>query len=305
MAGFLDKSGHKPTGGNTPVLHGSSALTKLAESAITQRRQLTTTPAPKTARVTGGSTLERLATSSRVIAEHQQKPFLFYLILDLTGSRQATREAMRQYEKQIADLVMKSGGRHPVICKGVYFKGNACSGPQVLTTTSMIESFFNTTPVGGSTCIHSALQYYKNDPVDAILSLAVVIGDTADGDRQKELIDLIRHNPGDTTSRPVVIAYENTGGSDSDAFCSKDGIAHHVATASGGFAYGLTNHPAELINLLKGYNSLLTATPADLREAVRPGSPGAGRIFGQISAESLRFLTAQANHTLLLNGPER
>jgi len=291
---FKNGSQGNDKGSQTPARLPNGPFSSLA--SITAAKRNTEQPATNT------SSLGALADAKRKIAAHRLRPFLVYFILDLTASRSETRAAMQSYEKQIAKLVMESGGKHPVQCKGVYFRGGYCSSPRLLENPQAVENFFNERPESGGTQITEALQHYKNDPTDAVLSLAIMIGDTADSDDGNILIKLAQSLQSGKVARPVVIAHEQTDDTYSRGFCQT--LAPAIAKASGGHSFGLSEQPTELIALLDGYKQILNATPEELKEAVKTGASG-GNIFAKLSPRGREFLVSQASRLSvpLLSGP--
>lgn len=303
MSNFFNRNGGN-TGklGNVPALTGGSFGSQLA--GLTAKQVPAAAPAAATPTVAskpaGGATLAQLAAAKQAIETRLAKPFLVYLMLDLTASRRETRAAMIAYEREIAKLIMESGGRHPVLCKGVYFRGNSCSAPIPLNTAEDVMAFFNTTPIGGGTRIHDAVHYYANDPTDAILSFGIFIGDTADGDNPTDLVVLARSMNNDRRSRPLVIAHEQTSDADSRKFCGE--IAPKVAEASGGFAWPLSENPNELMALLRGYQTILSTPPHILRAGGGAGNAPVAE-FPNLSRAGVGLLTKQAG-LLRLGGPK-
>ena len=311
MSNFFKNGSKTPTGTNLPSLRptGSPSL-----SSITAAKNMLakTSVAKDSVTISSlgnqstGSSLGALSEAKKMAEEHRQRPFLVYFMLDLTMSRSDTRAAMVRYEKDIAKLVMESGGKHPVLCKGVYFKGNYCSQPQTLANAEEVQSFFALHPEAGGTRIKQALTHYKNDSTDAVLSLGILIGDTADSDRQSDLMELAEKMNSDNSSRPIVIAYEQTQDLYSADFCQTQAPA--LAKACGGHSFGLSEYPTELIALLGGYKKILTATPEQLKEAVKPHMSGAaGDIFSRLSPKGREFMVNQAKRLVvpLLGGPEQ
>ena len=330
MAGFFkgpNGAGGPPSGGGqsgggqiAKIGSTSDALARAKAAAGTAvTRAGASVPSNTSTAASGGGTADTLARMARVREEadaYKARPFLVYIILDLTASRSSTRAAMRSYEEKLAKLVMQSGGRHPVLCKGVFFRGDTCSAPVELKDEAAVKRFLDTDPVGGGTCIQPALMHYDSDPVDAVLSLAILIGDSDDGDISGTLIALAEKLGAENRPRPVVVAHEYT--SDAD-FCQI--VAPALAKASGGFAFGLSENPTELIALLEGYKAILTATPDELRRAAqsdfrkaggssffRDGMSGAGIEFlkrqGQRMNVPLLAGSAQPGSLPRLTGPQ-
>lgn len=232
------------------------------------------------------------------LAAHRRKPLLVYLHLDATASREETREAMRAHEEEVARKVMASGGKHPVICMGVSYKGDCCSPPVRLNTHEDIMNFFATSPEGGVTQIAEAITHYLNDPTEAILSLGIFFGDSMDSsDNLPQLMGLATQLSG--KKRPLVIAHEYTGGTHSTNFCDK--VAPALAQASGAFAFGLSQSPTELESLLEGYKRILSEMPDDLKKSA---AKQAADMSG-LSSPVRDFLARQAGALLeQLNGPK-
>jgi len=302
MSDFLKKLGGYPstsTGANVPATTSGTAL-------LTSLRPARTAVVASTGAASGASALTKMTQTAERMAVHRKRPLLIYLILDLTASRESTREPMRPHEQKIAEMITQCGGEHPVICKGVYFRGDACSSPQPLNTVADIKRFFDLSPEMGRTKIEQALSHYLNDSCDnEILSLGLFVGDTADSDSLESLEKLARSLA--EKKRPLLIAHENTGDVCSAVFCEQ--LAPNVAILSGGVAGSLSGDRNWIVNFLDGVRKILAASPDDLAQAggSSPQRPGLEFIG---SASTVAFLKGQAKRvaeqtrTLLLTGPQ-
>jgi hypothetical protein len=230
-------------------------------------------------------------TAEEVIA-FKAKPVLIYLIVDLTASRSQTRSSMQKYERDLAQKIRSVGGEHPVICKGVYHRGGSSSEPMILNDAKAIESFLDTSPIGGETDIAPGLRYYLNDKTESDVSLGILIGDSDDGDSASNLKSIAAQLK--IKNRPLIVAYENTG---DDDFCRNTAPA--LASASEGLCFQLSSHPEELNILLANLRKVLETTPDQLKkQASNPQS------FNFSGTDATRRFASKMAETLLLAAPK-
>ncbi len=237
----------------------------------------------------GGGRVPSLAASLLATQEHakfKQKPYLIYLIVDLTNSRDDTRAVMRDHERDLAQKIMQAGGDHPVVCMGVFHRGGQASRPIELKTSVDVLRFLDTDTMGGGTDIAKCLSYYLNHNIEAVLSRAILIGDANDGeyDGTSRLVNLARELG--ENKRPVIVAHQETGHGN---FCTD--AAPKIADASGGLEFSLGTQPRELHAMLENDKRMLTATPDELR-ATANGASGGIQFSG--SQVTKRFAAAQA-----------
>jgi len=220
-------------------------------------------------------------------AAHKQKPLLVYLMVDLTSSREGTRDTMRSHEQSLAKLIMDAGGDHLVVCKGVYHSGGRCSQAETLVDEDAILRFLDKEPEAGLTNIVSALEQYRDDETEDILSLGVLIGDAADGDSRDSLINMAASLK--TKNRPLVIAHQRLNYNESHEFCSS--VVPAMTQKGEGLDFSLGSQPKELHALLSNYKKILTATPDDLKATAN--NRGGIQFIGDSATQ--RFAHTQAN----------
>ena len=252
------------------------------------------TKAPNTAVAPNGLG-DQLAQAQKQAAEivaFKQKPLLVYLMVDLTGSRKQSREAMRPYESELAKYIMQAGGEHPVICMGVFHKGGQAYPPQKLDNPEDILRFLDETPSGGVTDIKNTLQSYWDDKTESLLSIGIYIGDAYDGDNAGDLIELSKQLK--AKKRPLIIAHQETN---CDDFCTE--VGPEMAKDSGGLSFELGTTPDAFHAFLKNIRDVMSATPDKLKKTAK-GQSGGLRFAGDAATQNLA--KAQAQQLLLTHG---
>jgi|GEM_PF-6732526 len=226
------------------------------------------------------------------IAEFNKKPFLIYLIVDLTSSRVNTREKMQVYERQLATMVLGIGGSHPVVCKGVYHRGGQSSEAQILDSPKAIEDFFAIAPESGLTDIDAGLIQYLEDKTDAVASLGILIGDSIDGDETDTLFEIAEKLG--TAKRPLVIAHELVTRDELEKI-----VAPGMAERSKGIQFRLSTYPEELKQLLENMRKVMSLDLNSLRKAT------SGTLnLGLTGSSDTKRLANDMAKTLLLSAPK-